>query len=71
MLFKAADVSATTEKLTQRKDHSGDLPFWSSAALKIFLVQPPSAAVKRVFPLLKHQFTEQQQNSLYDYVEAS
>ena len=49
----------------------GDLPCWSSAVQKVFLVQPSSAAAERVFSLLKNAFGEQQQSSLQDLVAAT
>ena len=51
--------------------HEQDLPQWSLVAKKVILLQPSSAAAERVFSLLNSSFSEQQQNSLEDYVEAS
>ena len=42
-----------------------------SAALKVLLVQPSSAAAGRVFSLLSDSFSDRQQNCLEDCVEAS
>lgn len=53
------------------KDHSDALLFWSVAAGKIFLVQPSSAAVERVFSLLQNSFSSFQDASLMDYLQAS
>ena len=47
------------------------LPNWASAARKVLLVQPSSAASERVFSLLKASFQEQQDGTLQDYLEAS
>ncbi len=51
--------------------NSQSLPKWSEAARQLVLVQPSSAAAKRVFSLLNASFSEQQQQSLNDYVETS
>ena len=44
---------------------------WSACVRKVLLVQPSSAASKRVFSMLKASFHEQQDNSLQDYIESS
>ena len=49
-LAKAEDVSMNTEPLPWWKKHAYDLPCRSSAAYKVALVQPSSAASERVFP---------------------
>jgi len=46
------------------------LPNWSTIA-KVMLIQPSSAAAKRVFSLLKASFGEQQEACLQDYIEAA
>ncbi len=43
----------------------------SREASKIFLIQPSSASVERVFSLLKCTFRDHQDSSLQDYIEAS
>ena len=53
------------------KNHADELPSWSSAAAKVLLVQPSSAAAERVFSLLQQAFQHQQDQALEDYVEAS
>ena len=53
------------------KLNSVHLPMWSKVARKILLVQPPSAAVERVFSILNSSFKSQQNNALQDYIEAS
>lgn len=70
-LALAADVSTTVDTLRWWENHSSDLPCWSSAVRKVFLLQPSSAAAERVFSILKNTFGDQQQTSLGDYVEAS
>ena len=52
-LSKAADLDRNADPVEWWKDHSDDLPFWSAAAGKIFLVQPSSASAERVFSLLQ------------------
>ena len=70
-LSLSADVSAAIDSLKWWKDHNEDLPHWSSAVQKVFLVQPSSAAAEQVFSLLKKAFGEQQQSSLHDLVAAT
>ena len=70
-LALSADVSAGIDVLKWWKDHHQELPQWSLAAQKVFLVQPSSAAAERVFSLLKNAFGEQQQSSLHDLVAAT
>ena len=48
-----------------------DFQHWSSAAQMIALVKPSSAAVERVFSILKASFGPQQDNALQDYIESS
>ena len=68
---KAADTSPDVEVITWWLNHVEDLPHWSSAAQMVALVQPSSAAVERVFSILKASFGPQQDNSLQDYIESS
>ena len=70
-LSKAEDVNASVDLLDWWKNAQIDLPTWSSAAMKVLLVQPSSASAERVFSLLNSSFNEQQLNSLEDYVESS
>lgn len=63
------EVSA--KKVEWWRDHSGELPHWSAATKKVLLVQPSSAAVERVFSLLRAAFGDQQSSSLRDYLECS
>ena len=44
------------------------LPYWSSAARKVLVVQPSSVAAERVFSLLS-TFSSQQDSSLEDYIK--
>ena len=70
-LSKAADVSPEYDPIAWCTNHAKDLPNWSRAVEKIFLVQPSSAGAERVFPVLSNMFGEQQENCLEDYIEAS
>ena len=53
-LSSLADVCSDIDTLKWWKDHHAELPHWSSAALKEFLVQLSSAAAEQVFSLLKN-----------------
>ena len=70
-LARVADIDKMFDQLEWWKLNSSTLPNWSTAAKKIVLVQPSSAAAERVFSLLKQSFGEQQDSSLQDYIEAS
>ena len=48
LLAKAAGLDKDVDPLQWWKNHSNDLPYWSTAAKKILLVQPFSAAAKKV-----------------------
>jgi len=47
------------------------LPAWHKFALRIFLMQPSSASVERVFSILAGSFGKDQSSSLSDYLEAA
>ena len=70
-LARCADTDDSVCPLDWWKRNSTDLPKWSAAAAKVLLIQPSSAATERVFSLLKASFSEQQDHSLQDYIEAS
>ena len=70
-LAKASDVSPDFDMLEWWKRNSGGLPHWCSAAMKVLVVQPSSAAAERVFSILTNSFTDKQERSLEDYVETS
>ena len=55
-IAKAADTSPDEDTLLCWINRSEDLPTWSSATQMVVLVQPSSAAVKRVFSILKASF---------------
>ena len=70
-LAKAANVCPDFDTVEWWSRNKQDLPHWSSVAQKFLLLQPSSAAAERVFSILSSSFSDQQQNSLEDYVEAS
>ena len=71
LLAKAAGLDKDVDPLQWWKNHSNDLPYWSTAAKKILLVQPFSAAAKRGFLLLQNSFVSYKDASLVGYVQAS
>ena len=70
-ISKCADTDENFCALKWWKVNAPVLPNWASAARKVLLVQPSSAASERVFSLLKASFQEQQDGTLQDYLEAS
>ena len=70
-LSKAEDTSSTIDVRDWWKNVGTDIPTGASSAQKVLLVQPSSASAERAFSLLKNSFSEQQQSSLEDYIEAS
>ena len=72
-LAATEDVVINTEerKVQWWHSHKDQLPHWASAAKKVLLVQPSSAAAERVFSILKSSFNDQQENALVDYLQAS
>ena len=65
------DPCATYSPLEFWKTHAASLPAWATAARKVLLIQPTSAASERVFSLLNSSFGQQQYSSLQDYIETS
>ena len=53
-----------------KENVENSVPNWSSAARKVLVMQPSSAAAERVFSLLS-TFSSQQDSSLKDYIESS
>jgi hypothetical protein len=53
------------------KVYEARLPSWSWFAKKVFLVQPSSASVERVFSILKRVYTHDRASSLNDVIELS
>ena len=52
-------------------EHAVELPAWAQLAARVFLVSPTSAAVERVFSILRDSFHHGQNGALEDYVESS
>ena len=52
------------------RQQSDNLPHWSSAVMKVLLVQPLSAAAERVFSILNSSFNDLQEHALMDYLQA-
>ena len=48
-----------------------NLPKWASAACRVALIQPSSAAAEHVFSILASSFGKQQESSLEDYIQLS
>ena len=71
VFFEGDSTEKGKKKVGWWRDHSQDLLHWSAAAKKVFLVQPSSAAAKRVFSLLAATFTNQQVCAPQDYLETS
>ena len=69
-LAKAANVCPDFDTVEWWSRNEQDLPHWSSVAQKVLLLQA-SAAAERVFSIISSSFSDQQQNSLEGYVEAS
>lgn len=65
------DTNPTYSPLEFWRNHEISLPAWASAAKKMVLVQPSSAACERVFSLMNNTFNHQQDCSLQDYIETS
>ncbi len=70
-LAAAEDVAGDIDTTNWWKNHSNDLPQWSSIFKLIILIQPSSASAERVFSILQSSFQSQQESSLEDYIELS
>ena len=70
-LARVNDLHEEFNPLDWWKSNASVLPYWSSIARKIMLLQPSSAAAERVLSLLKSSFGEQQEACFQDYIEAS
>lgn len=71
-LAAAQDVIMACEedKVKWWRQQSDNLPHWSSAVMKVLLVQPSSAAAERVFSILNSSFNDSQEHALVDYLQA-
>jgi hypothetical protein len=70
-MAKAEGIDQSTDSMKWWKENEDSLPNWASAARKVLVVQPSSAAAERVFSLLSSSFGSQQDSSLKDYIESS
>ena len=70
-LARAEGTNADVNHLDWWKQSAVVLPHWATIARKVLAVQPSSAAAERAFSLLNSGFSDQQDNSLQDYIEAS
>ena len=70
-MARAKDIDKEVCPLNWWKQNQDDLPVWSREAKKVFLLQPSSASVERVFSLLKSSFGDKQETALQDYIEVS
>ena len=52
-------------------EHAAVLPAWAALAHRVFAVVPSSAAVERVFSILRDTFGDDQKGALQDYVETA
>ena len=64
-------VTTEEEKVKWWCQHVERLPRWSAAVKQVPLVQPSSAAAERAFSLLSAAFSDQQDSSMADYLQAS
>ena len=71
-LAAAQDVIMACEedRVKWWRQQSDNLPHWSSAVMKVLLVQPSSAAGERVFSILNSSFNDSQEHALVDYLQA-
>ena len=58
------------DKVKWWRQQSDNLTHWSSAVMKVLLVQPSSAAAERVFSILNSSFNDSQEHALVDYLQA-
>ena len=68
-LAAAQDVIIPWEedKVKWWRQQSDNLPHWSSAVMKVLLVQPSSAAAQRVFSILNSSFNDSQAKSMLSW----
>ena len=61
------NVTNLIDPLEWWESNEAKLPNWASFLIKLVLVQPSSAAMKRVFSLLSNSFSKIKTSSLEDY----
>ena len=66
-----ASVTPSHDVLMFWHNHSSTLPYWSTTAAKVTLMQPSSAAAERAFSILKASFSDTQTGCLQDLVGSS
>jgi hypothetical protein len=62
---KSKEISAWWAK------HASELPVWAELARDIFLLSPSSAAIERLFSILRYTFGDDQKTAKEDYVETA
>jgi hypothetical protein len=68
----AVAARAAGVKLKERRaERAARLPAWSALARQVFLLLPSSAAVERVFSILRHTFGKEQKTAGEDLLETS
>ena len=70
-LAMASSEDSTVPGSSSWKQHASSLPAWATAAKKVLVAQPSSAAAERAFSILNSTFKDNQDNSLKDYIETS
>ena len=63
-------MACEEDKVQWWRQHSDRSPHWSFAVMKVILVQPSSAAAKRIFPIINSSFNDSQDHALVDYIQA-
>ena len=58
------------DKVKWWRQRSDRLPHWSSAVVKVFLVQPSSAVAERVFSKINSSFNDSQDHAPVVFVQA-
>ena len=71
MLLKQLVLMAVSMYWNGGRKHSTELSMWADVVQDIVLLQPTSAAVERVFSILKSSLGPQQNHTLQDYVPSS
>lgn len=67
----ADGVDPTVDCLDWWKQHATSFPAQATAAKKVLVTKPFSAAAERAFSLLNSTFGDKRDNSLKDYIETS
>ena len=70
-LVKVDGVDPSIDCLNWWKEYASSLAAWATAAKKVLVAQPSSAALERAFSILNSTFKHNEDNSLQDYVETT